>query len=202
MKRKLIPVIVGAVLIGVLVPVLIGRQSGGPGAGMKDLSIAEVWVVVEDAYGWDSEYVRPGQRWQVTRGANIIADISVTRERAVIRTEDGEYHLSFATGDVSGNRIVKGTQVKVYLMTKTWEECLRDTRIIPLEGLSNGNHWITLRWADKRQHVEVVLDFEPELRAGTSKPVDDIVAMLNTFYDKSQNRDRSLLSALRQLILG
>ena len=190
-----------ALILGVLIPIVISRASKEPTITAKDRLIGEVAVIVEDAYGEQQERLRPGEQWRITRGASIIAEIAVTRERVTVQTEDDQYYLSFATGS-SWKKIVKGTKITIYLYSKTWEEMMRDTIIIPLEGLYGGDKWITLTQSEKQHNVQVVLEFEPRLETGKVKSVDEMVSMLDAFYSDITNRQRSTLDSLRKLLLN
>lgn len=198
LKKKLIPIVVAVVVLAVLIPILVLNLRPGAESAENSL-IAEVMVVAEDAYGKEIELVHPGEKWRVTKGGSIVAEISVNLERAVVQTEDGEYYLSFATGDTRWQKMISGTKITVSISSKALAETIRDADIPPLAAMLNGRGWIALTTPEKRENIQDVLDWEPELKTGRS--VDQIVAMLDAFYSDITNREASTSDALEELLL-
>lgn len=191
MKKKLIVIIVIAVILGVLIPILILNSKS-----TEEQLIAEVMITVEDAYGSEIDLIRPGEQRRIEKGGNIVAEISVTRERALVWTEDGEYYLSFATSVTFWKKIVSGIKITINLLSTPWAEI----SIPPIAALLNGRGWIGLTQSEKRDNVQEVLDYEPKLKTG--KSIDEIVTMLDVFFSDITNREESTLGALEKLLLN
>jgi hypothetical protein len=197
LKKKLIPIIVTAVVLGVLIPILVLNSKPA-----EERLIADVLVSAKDAYSEQSDWVSPGQHRTITSGGSIIADIAVTLKDVTIQTEEGDYRLSFSAGQSYWKKIIKGVEISVGLYQKTHEEMFHDMPYIPIAAMLNGRGWIALTQSEKRDNVQVVLDYKPELKTSKVQSVDQIVGMLDTFYSNIANRDMSTLDALEKLLLN
>lgn len=168
----------------------------------EERSIAEVIVIIEDASEEITEFLHPGDIYRVTRGPNIVAEISVTSREVRVQTEESEYHLSFSTGDDSWERIIKGTKITIHLYETSLEEVDLTGYEPSLAIVYHGSEWITFTQSKKEDIVQDALDKFEELRTHNTKSVDELVSMLDSIYSRGEKLDEPVIDPLWELILG
>lgn len=72
----------------------------------------------------------------------------------------------------------------------------------PLASVYHGSEWITLTQSEKQDIVQDALDKFEELRTHNTKPVDELVSMLDSIYSKGNKMDEVVGQTLWGLILG